>query len=117
LGLEVVLNVNWGTGTAASAANWVEYVNGSTGTTYGALRDDHGYPSPWGVTTWEIGNEVWGWWTPGHTNASTFAASYVQFRDAMIAKDASLEFIGEGGDGNSSSQAWNTTVMQTADGK
>jgi alpha-L-arabinofuranosidase len=118
LGLSVILNVNWGTGTSASAANWVEYTNGSTGTTYGALRASHGRATPWGVKTWEIGNEVWGWWTPGHTpNASTFATSYVQFRDAMYAKDASLEFIGEGGDGNSADQTWNSTLVSTANGK
>ncbi|TXK19757.1 hypothetical protein FVQ89_07825 [Homoserinibacter sp. GY 40078] len=118
MGLKVVLNVNWGTGTSASAANWVEYVNGSTGTTYGALRSSHGYSTPWGVKMWEIGNEVWGWWTPGHeTNASTYASSYVTFRDAMAAKDSTLEFVGEGFDGNSSSQAWNATLVDTADGK
>lgn len=118
LGLSVILNVNWGTGTAASAADWVEYTNGSTGTTMGALRASHGYSAPWDVETWEIGNEVWGWWTPGHTaNPATFASSYVQFRDAMHAKDSTLEFIGEGGDGNSSDQTWNETLVQTADGK
>ena len=117
MGLQVILNVNWGQGTSASAANWVEYVNGSTGTTQGALRNTNGKSTPWGVKHWEIGNEVWGWWTPGHTDAATFATSYVQFRDAMYAKDSSLEFIGEGGDGNSASQAWNTTLVQTADSK
>lgn len=114
LGLTVVLNVNWGSGTAASAANWVEYVNGSTGTVYGALRSTHGHSTPWGVKLWEIGNEVWGWWTPGHASAASYAASYVTFRDAMAAKDAGLEFVGEGFDGNSSDQAWNATFIGTA---
>ncbi|MCG7415771.1 carboxypeptidase regulatory-like domain-containing protein [Microbacterium aurum] len=117
MGLQVILNVNWGQGTATNAANWVEYVNGSTGTTQGALRSANGKATPWGVKHWEIGNEVWGWWTPGNTDATTFANSYVQFRDAMNAKDSTIEVIGEGGDGNSSSQAWNTTLVQTANGK
>jgi alpha-N-arabinofuranosidase len=118
LGLTPVLNVNWGTGTSAEAANWVEYTNGSTGTTYGALRSTYGHASPWNVKNWEIGNEVWGWWTPGWTSsASVFANGYVAFRDAMVAKDATLEFLGEGGDGNTSDQTWNSTLITTAGSK
>lgn len=115
LGLTVVLNVNWGTGTSTEAANWVEYTNGASSTTYGAKRVNNGRSQPWNVKNWEIGNEVWGWWTPGWTsNAQAFANSYVQFRDAMYAKDNTLEFIGEGGDGNSSDQSWNQTMIVTA---
>lgn len=118
LGLEVVLNVNWGRGTSSEAAHWVEYTNGSTGTTYVAMRAGNGRSAPWAVEPWEIGNEVWGGWTPGHTsNAQTFADSYVQFRDAMSAKDGSLGFIGEGGDGNSADQSWNRTMIETAASK
>lgn len=115
LGLTAILNVNWGTGTSAEAANWVEYTNGSTGTPYGAQRSANGYPAPWNVKYWEIGNETWGWWTPGWTSsASTFANSFNSFRDAMIAKDATLEFFGEGGDGNSTDQSWNQTLVTTS---
>lgn len=39
------------------ALNELEYVLGSTDTTYGALRASHGYPDPWDVTWVEIGNE------------------------------------------------------------
>ncbi|SEE59270.1 carboxypeptidase regulatory-like domain-containing protein [Jiangella alba] len=114
LGLEVVLNVNWGQGTPAAAADWVEYANGSTATPQGAQRAANGRAAPWDVDLWEIGNEVWGWWTPGSTNAATYAASLNQFRDAMVAKDAGIEVIGEGGDGNSTDQSWNTTVIQSS---
>lgn len=118
LGIDVVLNVNWGTGTKTEAADWVEYVTGSTGTTQGSIRNTNGRSSPWNVSTWEIGNEVWGWWVPGYEpDDQVFADSYVEFRDAMHAKNASLIYIGEGGDGNSSDQTWNTTMIQTADGK
>lgn len=82
------------------------------------MRVGNGRSAPWAIKTWEIGNEVGGWWTPGHTsNAPTFADSYVQFRDAMSAKDGSLEFIGEGGDGNSTDQTWNRTMIETAASK
>ncbi len=37
--------------------NELEYVMGSINTTYGALRASHGYPDPWNVKYFEIGNE------------------------------------------------------------
>jgi alpha-L-arabinofuranosidase len=115
LGLTPVLNVNWGTGSSTEAANWVEYTNGSTSTTYGAMRQANGRTNPWSIKNWEIGNEVWGPWTPGWTSsASTFANSYVAFHDAMAAKDSTLNYIGEGGDGNGTDQTWNQTMIQTA---
>jgi len=114
LGLTVILNVNWAQSTSTNAANWVEYANGAASTTYGAQRAANGRTAPWGVKFWEVGNEVWGWWTPGSADATTFANSYVQFRDAMVAKDPAIELIGEGGDGNTNDQAWNTKVIQTA---
>ena len=117
LGLKVMLNINWGQGSTTEAANWVEYVNGSTGTTYGALRNTNGHAAPWGVKLWEIGNEVWGGWTPGHTTAANYANSYLTYRDAMYAKDNSIEFVGEGGDGTNADQSWNTTMVQTTASK
>ncbi|GAA1022418.1 hypothetical protein Aple_075730 [Acrocarpospora pleiomorpha] len=114
LGIPVYLNVNWGRGTATTAANWVEYTNGSTGTPYGAQRAANGRSQPWAVRTWEIGNEVWGSWTPGWTSAANYAASYNTFRDAMAAKDATISFIAEGGDGTNNDQTWNTTVLTTS---
>jgi alpha-L-arabinofuranosidase len=114
LGIPVLLNVNWGTGTSANAANWVEYANGSTGTTYGAQRAANGHVAPWAVHDWEIGNEVWGSWTAGHATAASYATSYNTFHTAMAAKDASVAFVAEGGDGTVNDQVWNGTVLSTS---
>ncbi|NUT37348.1 MAG: hypothetical protein HOV79_30240 [Hamadaea sp.] len=114
LNIPVYLNVNWGRGTPTTAANWVEYTNGSTATTYGAQRAANGRSTPWNVRTWEIGNEVWGSWTPGWTTAANYATSYNTFRDAMAAKDSTVKFIAEGGDGTNNDQTWNTTVLGTS---
>ncbi|MGN9907856.1 alpha-L-arabinofuranosidase C-terminal domain-containing protein [Phytohabitans sp. LJ34] len=114
LAIPVYLNVNWGRGTPTTAANWVEYTNGGTSTTYGAQRAANGRSQPWNVRTWEIGNEVWGSWTPGWTSAANYAASYNIFHDAMAAKDPTIAFIGEGGDGTNNDQTWNTTVLTTS---
>lgn len=114
LNISPVINVNYGTGDSTLAANWVEYCNGSTGTTWGAVRANNGHTQPYNVKNWEIGNETWGWWEPGHTDASTFTTGYIQFRDAMYAKDATLSFLGEGGDGTTDDQSWNTTLVSRA---
>lgn len=73
------------------AGAWVEYVNGSTDTEMGALRAAHGYPEPWGVTAWQVGNEVWGSYQVGHTDAAGYADRYEAYHEAMTAADPSIE--------------------------
>lgn len=57
LGAEPMLCVNMASGTAEEAANWVEYCNGEAGSYYADLRIKHGYPEPFNVKYWCIGNE------------------------------------------------------------
>ena len=106
----LVVNVEGRGATAEEAANWVEYVNGPTTTTYGALRAKHGSPEPFGVKTWELGNEIWGDWVRGHSNAETYARNYLRYREAMLAKDPSLRLIAVG----DNDMAWNRTVLGRA---
>jgi len=40
------------------AADWVEYCNGNTSTKWGALRAARGYPEPYNVQYWYLGNEI-----------------------------------------------------------
>lgn len=57
LGAEPMICVNMASGTAGEAADWVEYCNGEPGTYYADLRVAHGYPEPFNVKYWCIGNE------------------------------------------------------------
>ena len=57
IGCEPVLVVNIATGTPDEAANWVEYCNGTDNTYYANLRRSHGYPEPFNVKYWALGNE------------------------------------------------------------
>ena len=57
LGAEPMICVNMASGTAEEAANWVEYCNGEPGSYYADLRVAHGYPEPFNVKYWCIGNE------------------------------------------------------------
>jgi alpha-N-arabinofuranosidase len=106
----LVVNVEGRGATADEAAAWVEYANGGAATKHGALRAQHGSPEPFGVTTWEIGNEIWGDWVRGHSDAETYAANYLRYRKAMSAVDPSLRFIAVG----DNDMKWNRTVLARA---
>ncbi len=106
----LVVNVEGRGATPEEAAAWVEYANGDATTKYGALRAKHGSPEPFAVKTWEIGNEIWGDWVRGHSDADTYARNYLRYRKAMLAVDPSLRFIAVG----DNDMAWNRTVLGRA---
>ena len=99
--------------TAEEAANWVEYVNGDSSSQYGALRARDGHPEPFGVTYWEIGNEIWGDWVRGHSDASTYAANARSYIRAMKAVDPSIKIIVVGDE----DPEWNRVVLEEIGGE
>lgn len=52
------ITVNFGTGTAQEAANWVQYMTAPTNNPWGELRAKNGHPAPYNVPIWEVGNET-----------------------------------------------------------
>lgn len=106
----LVVNIEGRGATPDEAAAWVEYVNGATTTRYGALRAKHGHAEPFGVKTWELGNEIWGDWVRGHTDAETYSRNYLRYREAMLAVDSTLRFIAVG----DNDMAWNRTLLGRA---
>lgn len=109
----LVVNVEGRGATAEEAAAWVEYANGPTKTKYGALRAKHGSPEPFNVKTWELGNEIWGDWVRGHSDAGTYAGNYLRYQKAMLAVDPSLKLIAVG----DNDMKWNRTVLGRAGGQ
>jgi alpha-N-arabinofuranosidase len=109
VGCEALICVNGGNGTPEEAAQWVEYCNGSVETPMGALRAANGHPAPYKVQYWEIGNELYGDWQIGHTNAQDYADRFLIYRDAMLAVDPDLHIIANGHDAE-----WNKTLMKRA---
>ncbi len=111
VGAEPIITVNWASGTTQEAAAWVEYCNGSTNTAMGALRAEHGYPDPFDVTWWEVGNETY-----YVTNVQAYAESFLDYVDAMKAVDADIQ-IGavatqlENMKGAGDSVNWNETLF------
>jgi alpha-N-arabinofuranosidase len=103
----ITVNVEGRGATVEEAAAWVEYCNGATSTKYGAMRAANGHPQPYGVKLWEIGNEIWGSWVRGHSNAETYAGNFQRYRDAMRRVDSSIRFIAVG----DNDMDWNRTVL------
>ncbi len=79
LGSEVVITVNYGSGTPEEAARWVAYSNGERG---------------YGFRYWEIGNECYGSWEvdkqPVAHDAYTYAVRAAAYMKAMSAADPSI---------------------------
>src|SRR5262245_22170294 len=106
----ITVNVEGRGASAEEAAAWVEYCNGSASSKYGAIRAKNGQAKPYGVKYWEIGNEIWGNWVRGHSDAETYARNYLRYVAGMRAIDPSIKFIAVG----DNDLKWNRTVLQLA---
>ena len=106
----ITVNVEGRGATVAEAAAWVEYCNGPATSKYGAMRAAHGHPAPFGVKYWEVGNEIWGNWVRGHSDAETYARNYNRYAQAMRAVDPSIKLIAVG----DNDMKWNRTVLREA---
>ncbi len=105
---EPLICLNAGNGTAAEASDWVEYCNTGPQTEYGAERVSNGHPEPYHVRYWEIGNELYGGWQIGNTDASGNAVRFNNFVDQMEAVDPNIYAIGCGSPWN---RNWNETLV------
>ncbi len=106
----ITVNVEGRGATAEEAAAWVEYCNGPAASKFGALRVKNGHPEPYRVKYWEIGNEIWGDWVRGHSDAATYARNLARYVAAMRAVDPSIQVIAVG----DNDMAWNRTVLAGA---
>ena len=96
IGVEPYITVNAGFGDAHSAAEEIEYINGSVGTRLGALRARNGHPEPYHVKFWNIGNEPWGTFQLGHTYLKYYVLKHNEFAKAMRKVDPSITLIASG---------------------
>ena len=106
----ITVNVEGRGATVEEAAAWVEYCNGPATTKFGAMRAANGHPAPFGVKFWEVGNEIWGDWVRGHSDADTYARNYNRYAKAMRAIDPSIKLIAVG----DKDMKWNRTVLRAA---
>jgi alpha-N-arabinofuranosidase len=90
------VTVNGGFGDSHSAAEEVEYLNGSVNTRLGALRAKNGHPEPYHIKYWNIGNEPWGTFQMGYTPLNYWVLKNDEFAKAMLKADPSIVLIGSG---------------------
>ncbi|HEY6448398.1 MAG TPA: alpha-N-arabinofuranosidase [Acidobacteriaceae bacterium] len=96
IGVEPYITVNAGFGDAHSAAEEVEYMNGSVHTRLGAERSRDGHPEPYHVRFWDIGNEPYGSWQLGRTDLKYYVLKHNEFAAAMRQADPSIALLASG---------------------
>lgn len=106
----LTVNVEGRGASALEAAAWVEYTNGGAESKNGRLRAANGSTEPFHVKYWEVGNEIWGSWVAGHSDAKTYAQNYLRYADAMRAVDPGIVLTASG-DNNLS---WDRTILKVA---
>jgi alpha-N-arabinofuranosidase len=94
--VEPYITVNSGFGEARSAADYVEYANGSVTTRLGAMRAANGHPEPYHVKFWNIGNEMWGDWQFGYMPLRQYQVKHNLFARAMHKVDPNIILIADG---------------------
>lgn len=112
LNIEPYINFNMSNhpvlgGSLREALNWVDYVNGSDTTIYGKKRIDNGYPNPYNVKYWCIGNENWGPFGAHDPETDTIYAKKLRLWASTIrARYPALKLLGVG-----YSWEWDNTIL------
>lgn len=96
-----LMGLNLGTGTPEQAAALLEYCNIDKGTQWSDLRRKHGYPEPYNVKHWCMGNEMDGPWQIGHMTAAEYGMKAQDTARQMryVAQDPELQLIACGSSG------------------
>lgn len=93
VGTKMMLAINLGSRGLDEARNFVEYVNGPTGSYWGDLRKSNGRADPFGVDLWCLGNEMDGPWQVGHKTADEYGRLANEVAKTLRAFDKSLGLI------------------------
>jgi alpha-L-arabinofuranosidase len=104
IGSQPYLAANLRSLPAEEFGRWVEYCNSPAGsTTLADVRAAAGYPEPFGVRFWGVGNESWG--CGGNFTAQEYAVEFRRFTTWVPRFGEELSFIGSGPAGDD----WNWT--------
>ena len=93
VGTKMMLAINLGSRGLDEARNFVQYVNGPTGSYWGDLRKKNGRADPFDVKLWCLGNELDGPWQVGHKTADEYGRLAGETAKTLRAFDKSLELI------------------------
>ncbi len=92
-GVEPMIAVNLGTGTAKSAGELVEYCNHEKGTYWSDLRRKNGSQNPYKIKYWCLGNEMECSWQAGHLSAEDYAKKACEAAKLMKWVDPEIKLI------------------------
>ncbi len=111
-----MLGVNMGTGDIQSAAALVEYCNAPKGSYWSDLRASHGYPDPYNVKYWCVGNEMDGPWQIGHLDAAAYGNKALEAAKMMKWQDPRIETVlcGSSNDRMPTYPEWDRTALEIA---
>jgi alpha-N-arabinofuranosidase len=96
IGTEPMIAANTGFGDAYSAAQWVEYTNGSAATVGGGWRVKNGNAEPYNVKYWCVGNEMFGPWQLGFMQMQHYTLKHNEVAEYMWRVDPSLQLVAVG---------------------
>ncbi|MHC4169814.1 MAG: alpha-L-arabinofuranosidase C-terminal domain-containing protein [Planctomycetota bacterium] len=99
LNAEPLVTVNTGFGDAYSAAEQLEYANGSADTYWGKKRAENGTAIPFGISFWCIGNEMFGSWQLGYMRLEHYVRKHNWVVDIMRKVDPDIIKIASGNAG------------------
>ena len=91
LGAEPYLAIDSAFGDPHSAADQVEYCNGSAETRMGRMRAANGHAEPFNIRLWCIGNEMYGPWQYGHMSLNQYWVKHRYLVTAMKKVDPSIK--------------------------
>ena len=114
IGSEPYLSVNMGTGTIEEAQRWVEYCNVKEGAYYAELRKKHGFPEPYNVKYWSLGNEMDGYWQMGHLSADDYTKKAREAAKLMRLTSPDIKLIAAGSSNyrpGANPDLWNRTIL------
>ena len=114
VGSDVMMAVNLGTGTPKDACELLEYCNFEGGTYYSDLRRSHGYPEPFRIKRWCLGNEMDGDWQICTHTAEEYGRKAAETAKMMKWLDPSVELVACGSSGwlMASCPEWDRIVLE-----
>jgi alpha-N-arabinofuranosidase len=77
---------------------WVEYCNSPSGSTTAEMRAAAGFPEPFNVRYWGVGNESWG--CGGNFTPEEYASEFRRYTDWIPRYGIDLQLVGSGPNGN-----------------
>ncbi|MGI4788653.1 MAG: alpha-N-arabinofuranosidase, partial [Janthinobacterium lividum] len=107
IGADPYLAGNVGSGSVSELAGWVEYCNGTAGTTLARERAANGHAESMNVKFWGVGNENWG--CGGNYDAVSYAKEFKRYATFLKMADSSIELVACG----LNDRDWNLKLVET----